>query len=224
MRVAELSRRAGVSVASIKYYLREGLLAPGERTGPNQAAYDEGHVRRLRLVRALIDVGGLSVASTREVLRAVDDDEVRLNDVLGVAQVAVTAVPAPTDDHATARAKTLVDALVTRRGWRVGPSNPGRRAAVEILATCDRLGAHDLLDGLDAYAHAVEELARTEVDTVVDRGDRESTVEGAVVGMVLGSSLISALRAMAQEAAGARRLDERAPLHGADAAEGARQR
>lgn len=224
MRVAELSRRAGVSVASIKYYLREGLLAPGERTGPNQASYDEGHVRRLRLVRALIDVGGLSVASTREVLRAVDDDEVRLHDVLGVAQVAVTAVPAPTDDHATARAETLVDALVTRRGWRVGPSNPGRRAAVEILATCDRLGAHDLLNGLDAYAHAIEELARTEVDTVVDRGDRESTVEGAVVGMVLGSSLISALRAMAQEAAGARRLDECAPLDGADAAEGARQR
>ncbi len=41
MRVAELSRRSGVSVASIKYYLREGLLPPGELTSPNQAHYGE---------------------------------------------------------------------------------------------------------------------------------------------------------------------------------------
>ena len=47
MRIAELSRRSGVSVPTIKYYLREGLLAAGERTGPNQARYDEAHLRRL---------------------------------------------------------------------------------------------------------------------------------------------------------------------------------
>ena len=37
MRMAELSRRTGVPVPTIKYYLREGLLPPGERTSPNQA-------------------------------------------------------------------------------------------------------------------------------------------------------------------------------------------
>ena len=42
MRVAELSRRTDVSVASIKYYLREGLLPAGERTGPNQADVRRG--------------------------------------------------------------------------------------------------------------------------------------------------------------------------------------
>jgi DNA-binding transcriptional MerR regulator len=40
MRIAELSRRSGVSVPTIKYYLREGLLPPGERTSPNQALYN----------------------------------------------------------------------------------------------------------------------------------------------------------------------------------------
>ena len=78
MRVGELSRRSGVSVASIKYYLREGLLPAGERTSPNQASYDDGHLRRLRMIRALIDVGGLSVVATRDVPAAVDDPDLPL--------------------------------------------------------------------------------------------------------------------------------------------------
>lgn len=205
MRVAELSRRTGVSVASIKYYLREGLLHPGERTSPNQAAYGDDHVRRLRLVRALIDVGGLSVAASREVLEAVDDEEVGMHRALGVVQHAVTSVPAAAEeDEATGRARTLVDDLVARRGWRVHPDNPGRHAAVGILATCERLDGLDLAGGLDAYAEAMEGLAEHEVASILG-GGRENTAENAAIGMVLGASLVTAVRTMAQEAASARR-------------------
>ena len=73
MRIAELSRRSGVPVPTIKYYLREGLLPGGTPTGRNQADYDERHLHRLRLVRALVDVGQVSIAGAREVLGAVDD-------------------------------------------------------------------------------------------------------------------------------------------------------
>ena len=128
MRVGELSRRSGVSVASIKYYLREGLLPPGERTGPNQAAYDENHVRRLRMVRALIDVGGLSVAATRSVLAAVDDPEVPLYEALGRAQATVMpghAHDADPDDEARAGAEQAMADLVAERGWHVSPRDPG---------------------------------------------------------------------------------------------------
>ena len=37
MRIAELSRRSGDSIPSIKFYLREGLLPAGTATGRNQA-------------------------------------------------------------------------------------------------------------------------------------------------------------------------------------------
>ncbi|WP_433783996.1 MerR family transcriptional regulator [Actinomycetospora sp. CA-101289] len=203
MRVAELSRRTGVSVASIKYYLREGLLPPGERTSPNQAAYGEAHVRRLRLVRALIDVGGLSVAGTRDVLAAVDADEVALHSVLGATQDALVGGAVLTDDDATERATKVLDDLVARRGWHVHESNPGRRAAVEILATSERLGTEVLVNLLDTYAETLEALARREVDAVVSRGRREDVVESAVLGTVLGAGLISALRTMAHESASA---------------------
>ena len=87
MRVAELSTATGVSVPTIKYYLREGLLPQGELTSPNQARYGEQHVRRLRLIRALIEVGGLSVARLREVLAVLDAPDGHINNLLGTVQV-----------------------------------------------------------------------------------------------------------------------------------------
>src|SRR5918996_2993811 len=75
VRMSELSRAAEVPVATVKYYQREGLLPPGDATGPNQADYGAGHVRRLRLIRILREVGGLGVAQVRAVLAAMDDSE-----------------------------------------------------------------------------------------------------------------------------------------------------
>jgi DNA-binding transcriptional MerR regulator len=203
MRIGELSRRTGVSVASIKYYLREGLLPAGELTSPNQARYGEEHVRRLRLVRALVDVGGLTIAGTRDVLAAVDADDVALHEVLGRTQGALLGEPAVTEDDTATRAAKLLDELVARRGWRVGEENPGRRAAVEILATSERLGTEVLVALLDTYAEALEPLAAREVEAVVARGDRGDVVESAVLGTVLGAGLINALRTMAHESASA---------------------
>lgn len=210
MRVGELSRRTRVSVPSIKYYLREGLLAPGRRTGPNQAEYSEEHVRRLRLVRALLDVGNLSVAAAQLVLAAVDDEDRPLHMVLGTAQHAMNPSAELPDDEPTARARARVAELVARRGWQVVERNPGWPAAVEVLATYERLGHRDLAAALEPYADAMETLAAKEVEAIVAGDDREQTVEGAVTGMVLGASLLTALRTMAQEAASARRLGSRA--------------
>src|ERR1041384_6672744 len=90
MRVGELSKRSGVPVPTIKYYLREGLLPAGVLTSPNQAHYDDEHLRRLRLVRALMEVGGLSIATVREVLTAVDTRDESLHNKLGAVQEAIS--------------------------------------------------------------------------------------------------------------------------------------
>ena len=37
MRISELARRSGLPVATVKYYLREGLLPAGEPTAATQA-------------------------------------------------------------------------------------------------------------------------------------------------------------------------------------------
>jgi DNA-binding transcriptional MerR regulator len=95
MRLAELSERSGVATATIKYYLREGLLAPGRQINATTGEYDEEHLRRLRLVRALIQVGRLPVATVREVLGHVDDDSLGRTIRMGAALWALPQVPEP---------------------------------------------------------------------------------------------------------------------------------
>lgn len=214
MRVGELSRRSGVSVASIKYYLREGLLPAGERTSPNQASYDDAHLRRLRMIRALIDVGGLSVVATRDVLAAVDDPELPLFQALGRASGTTTTAPAPEGepDEAWVEAERMLAEHVDERGWQVSAANPAWQGAVGVLATYLRLGDADLAQQLGLYMRTMEEVAEREVAAVVDRGDRARTVEGVVVGTVLGDTLLAAVRRLAQQHQSLRMLGE-TPTH-----------
>ncbi|GAB3892577.1 MerR family transcriptional regulator [Microbispora bryophytorum] len=210
MRIAELSRRTGVPIPTIKYYMREGLLPQGERTGPNQARYGEEHVRRLRLARALVEVGGLPVASAREALALIFSSGVSEFDVLGKAQYALTPprerAGDDAGDDACNEAAAQVDELIARRGWQVKPGNPARRTLADALATLRRLGEDDYLDLLETYAETAEQLADTEVRAISRRGDLHSMAEAVVIWTALGDPVIASLRRLAQEARAARLL------------------
>ncbi|MEU6100953.1 MerR family transcriptional regulator, partial [Streptomyces flaveolus] len=118
MRLADLSKRSGVSTATIKYYLREGLLPPGRQVNATTAAYGEEHLRRLRLVRALIQVGKVPVATAREVLGHVDDDSLGRTIRLGAALWALPQDPEPDEeDPAVVAARAEVDRLLEMLGW-----------------------------------------------------------------------------------------------------------
>jgi DNA-binding transcriptional MerR regulator len=205
MRIAELSRQSGVPVATIKYYVREGLLPRGERTSRNQAEYDERHVRRLRLIRALIEAGDLSVAETRDVLASIDAPAKTLHETLGRAQRAVTpSFERRAGEESWARASRVVEELVRRRGWQVKADSPAWQLLTQVLATLHELGQDDLAALLDDYADAAEKLAEAEVNCVLRRPDLESILEGVVIGVALGDSLLAALRRLAQANVSAR--------------------
>jgi len=198
MRIAELSRLSGVPVGTIKYYVREGLISPGELTSPNQAQYDDGHLRRLKLVRALVEVGELSIAETRDVLASMDSPGKTLHETLGKAHRAVTpSLPSEVDGESWEIASRQVEELVLRRGWQVEAGTPAWRLLTQVLATIHALGQEDLAL-LDDYADAAERLAEAEVNCVLQRPDVESMLEGMVIGVVLGDTLLAALRRLAQ--------------------------
>lgn len=98
--------------------------------------------------------------------------------------------------------------LVAERGWYVSRDTPAWGTAVSVLATYARLGDDDLAAQLGLYAEAMEQVAEREVAAVVDRGDRARTVEGVVVGTVLGDTLLAAVRRMAQQDRSRRLLGE----------------
>lgn len=205
MRIGELARSTGVSVATVKYYAREGLLPSGERTSPNQVRYSEAHVHRLKLIRAMLEVGGLSIAAVREVLGEVDSPHRTVHGMLGVAQSAVTrAVADPNPEGDWAGAERAVGELVRRHGWAVKPENPGWKALVQIVVTYRDLGRGDLLTLLDEYAAVAGRLAGAELAALARVPSTDGKVEGVVLGTLLGDAAMSALRRIAQEDASGR--------------------
>lgn len=212
MRISELAATSGVPVPSIKYYLREGLLQPGDARAVNQADYGEAHVRRLSLIRALIDVGGLSVATAKDVLHAVDTPDMPLAGVFGRAQVAVSRADLyqrASSDAARAR----VDGVIRANNWSVSYRNPGRIAAANVVDAFVGSGHDGLLDLLDRYAGAALEVAQADLDAVAKQPDVSAMAETVVTGTVLGDALFAALRRIAQEHV----TSERYPVPGRDA-------
>lgn len=192
MRMAELSRESGLPVATIKFYLREGLLPAGERTSPNQARYSDEHLRRLRLIRALIDVGGLSVASARAVLDAMEEGPLC---ALATAQDAMVA-PSGTED---AWSRERYDELVHRLGWEVDPDSAAAQHLRDLLVTARNAGGIDFVADWSAYAEQADALARHDLAWIAGQPDLEGTISGAVVGTVLGAAYFNALRMLAHQ-------------------------
>ncbi len=200
MRISELAVRSGVTVPTIKFYLREGLLPEGERTSATQAAYRDVHLQRLRVVRALIE-SGVSIAETRHVLEALDHPPESPHDLLGAAHAAVTP-----KDHA-AIDLTEAEQLVARLGWTPGSCDPSVLAAVaRALQGLDRAGFTVSDDVMTVYLDAVQRIARAEIAGVPTEST-EAAVRYVVLGSVLVEPLLLALRRVAEQIASAERFD-----------------
>ncbi|WP_236568069.1 MULTISPECIES: MerR family transcriptional regulator [unclassified Nocardiopsis] len=202
--MAELSERSGIPVPTIKYYLREGVLPRGERTGRSQARYGVEHLRRLRLVRALTDVGGLSIAAVREILASVDSPEPTAHELLGRTLEDVTPLTRRFGDADESDAERAAE-LVGRRAWCVPNEQRALTDLAEVLSAFRRVG-HPVDEAmLDGYAAAVERIARVDLDFVGGVTETDEILERAVVGTVLGDALLAVLRRLAQTGESARR-------------------
>ncbi|TMR14846.1 MerR family transcriptional regulator [Nonomuraea turkmeniaca] len=204
MRISELSARSGVALPTIKYYLRENLLHQGEQIAATRAEYDDSHLRRLRLIRALLEVGKLPVASIKQIIAAVDDESLPIHEMLGTAHYALgpTVEPEASGDWEAARAQ--VDRLITDLGWNVHPAAPTRDELAQTLVRMRQLGVP--ID-LGPYVEAAQRLvAEVEMGAIPFDGPRDAAVEAMVLGTVLYGKAFDALRRMAQESESARRL------------------
>ena len=201
MRISELSAQTGVTVPTIKYYLREGLLPEGERSSATQAAYGVKHVERLRVIRALLDAG-VSIAETRRVLGALDDPPASANDLLGTAHAAITP---PVDE---ALDLTEAEALVAGLGWKPGMCDPAvLHAVARALQGLERVG-FSVQDAVMAeYLASMRRIADAEIAGVPGES-AEAAVRYVVLGSVLVEPLLLALRRVAQQVSSGERFGD----------------
>jgi len=200
MRISELAARSGVPVATIKYYLRERLLPAGALTSATQATYDDTHLERLRLIRALIGSAGLSISQTRRVLQSVDFPPESVHELLGVAAEAVSRPVAPGHSH------ERVHELMTRWGWRIDAKDCTAHASLaEALNALDSAGFELPEAALEDYREHMQHIAEREVANV-PTDSAEAAVRYVTLGTVLVEPVLLALRRMAQQEASARRF------------------
>lgn len=82
LRIGAVARACDVSIDTIRYYEREGLLPPPRRRASGYRDYDRSAIRRLRFIRAAKHLG-FSLDDIRELLALSTDRE---NGVKGVRQ------------------------------------------------------------------------------------------------------------------------------------------
>ncbi len=128
LRMGELARASGVSAATIKHYLREGLLPEPMKTSRNMAYYPADFVERIRMIKQLQEERYMPLRVIKDLLEE-DPDRARALIELGDRLL----------EHALAGESERVSAAEVRRRYDVPKDVLDRLAELEVL-TPDRRG------------------------------------------------------------------------------------
>jgi DNA-binding transcriptional MerR regulator len=199
MRISELAARTGVPLATIKYYLREGLLMPGASTSATQASYGDEHARRIGLIRALTDVVGLSVASTRLILELIEQPTDDLFETLGRAIGELPPQASELADYPRARS------AIEHVGWVYDPRYAAVAQLERALAAAEAAGLPLSDDRLEVYAEQIHGVAEYDIAEL----PAENPVQYAVLGTALYEPVLAALRRLAHQDVMAKRAQVR---------------
>ena len=195
LKMSELAERSEVSPATIKHYLREGLLGDGDaivRTSRNMAWYPPEFVDRLRLIKRLQEQRFMPLAAIRRVLA--EEDPARLERLVELEdRIIERAVRARESDRVTraeVERRYAVPGVVLDRLEEIGVLTPTSRGYdaddVQIIAAISRFrsGGYDEQLGFTVYdtlryREALGPLVEEEVRVLLDRLAGEVEVDRA---------------------------------------------
>lgn len=208
LRMGELAETSGVSVPTIKHYLREGLLPEPVRTSRNMAYYPPAFVERIKLIKQLQEERFMPLRAIKAVL---DEDPERARALLELEDRILERALAgerTRTSPAEARGRYGVPKEVLDRLEELGVLSPNSRgyspSDVKIIEAISRFraGGYDEQIGFTVYdtlryKAALEDLVRQEVDVVMGRLAGEVPPERVVEMLEAGAQplqdLIAAL-------------------------------
>jgi DNA-binding transcriptional MerR regulator len=124
LKISEIAERAGVPVATVRHYVREGLLPEPVKTSRNMAYYPPEFVERIRLIKQLQEERFLPLKVIRELL---DSGLTPESDVLerfdiperALRRLTELGVLSPTKDGYSPADVRIVEAIARFRaaGW-----------------------------------------------------------------------------------------------------------
>ena len=201
LKMSELAERSAVSAATIKHYLREGLLGSADevvRTSRNMAYYPQEFVERVKLIKRLQEERFMPLRLIKGVL---GDDPDRARTLVELEDRILERAVAAQEQGRVSRAEV-------RRRYEIPDNVLARLEDLEILAPNSRgydpddvkvieaisrfrAGGYDEALGFTVYdtlryREALGPLVEEEVRTLLDRVSRED-VERAVEMIAAGA-------------------------------------
>ena len=228
LRISELAERSGVPVATIRHYLREGLLPEPVKTSRNMAYYPPEFVERIRLIKQLQEERFMPLRVIRDLLEREDAEPERLRAMIELEDRILERALAGERERIPAeevRSRYDLPREVLERLAGLGiltPDSDGYSPSdVRIVEAISRFraGGYDESLGFTVYdtlryTRALEPLVAEEVDVLTERltgdlsADRALEIIEAGVGPL--NELIAALHTkllvarLAQHKAGGR--------------------
>jgi DNA-binding transcriptional MerR regulator len=180
LRMGELARASGVSAATIKHYLREGLLPEPVKTSRNMAYYPAEFVDRIRMIKQLQEERYMPLRVIKDLL---DEDPNRARALIELGDRLL--------EHALASESERVSAAKARRRYDVPQDVLDRLAELEVLTPDGkgyspsdvriieaisrfRAGGYEERIGFTVYdtlryKRSMADLVRQEVDVLMER-------------------------------------------------------
>jgi DNA-binding transcriptional MerR regulator len=210
LKMSELAERSGVSAATIKHYLREGLLPEPVRTSRNMAYYPPDFVERLQLIKRLQEERFMPLKAIRRVLEESEPERLAaLVDVEDrILERAVRESETGRISRAEVRRRYGVPDNVLARLAEIGVLTPNGRGFdaydVQIIEAIARFRAggydealgftvYDTLRYREALAPLVEEEVRVLLDRLAGEVDVDRAAEIVASGAAPLRDLIGAM-------------------------------
>ena len=127
LKISEVSEQSGVPVATIRHYLREGLLPEPVKTSRNMAYYSPEFVERIRLIKQLQEERFMPLRVIRELLAREDADPERLRAMLELEDRIL--------ERALVGERSRVPAREVRQRYEVPKEVLDRLAELEVIGT-----------------------------------------------------------------------------------------
>ena len=202
LKMSELALRSGVSAGTIKHYLREGVLGPGDeivRTSRNMAWYPESFVERVRLVKRLQEQRFMPLRVIRGLLGSDPERAARLVELEDrIAEHANALRERGRVSRAAVCETYELPVNVLARLEQLGVLTPETRgydtddvALIEAISRF-RAGGYEEALGFTVYdvlryRDALEPLVRDEVAILLERLSGEADVERAAAIVASGA-------------------------------------
>jgi DNA-binding transcriptional MerR regulator len=194
LKISELAAAAEVPVATVRHYLREGLLPEPEKTSRNMAYYPAELVERIRLIKQLQEERFLPLKVIRELLDSGNGDPERLRALIDLEDRIL--------ESALEGERERVSAKEVKRRYDVPKEVLDRLAELELLSSGGRgyspsdvriveaisrfrAGGYDERIGFTVYdtlryKRALEGLVKEEVEVLMERLAGEMDPDRAV--------------------------------------------